>query len=38
MELREILDLEKIPNPGEGVYWFRMERLLRELEEKSKDK
>ncbi len=31
MDLRKILDLEKIPNPEEGVQWVRIEKTLYNL-------
>ncbi len=38
IELREVLNLEEIPHPEEGVYWFRIENVIRKLEKKSKDR
>ena len=38
IELREVLNLEEIPHPEEGVYWFRLERTLRALKKKNEDK
>lgn len=36
--LREVLSLEKIPHPEEGVYWFRLERALFNLKERFQEK